>query len=106
MISSQFRTLNHQPSVDYCLTLFDSALRKLNDSLAILAVGFGEKVLTRETMNGVETWISYAMIYDQTCLDGLEEMESTVRDAMRDQLEKSNELLSSSLPLYKLPRYY
>ncbi|WCJ23749.1 hypothetical protein M5689_005758 [Euphorbia peplus] len=98
-VSSQFRTLNHQPSVEYCLTLFDSAVSKLNDSLVILAIGSEETALTRETMNDVERWISAAMIYEQTCLDGLEEMGSMVPDAMRDQLEKSNGLLTNSLAL-------
>ncbi|XP_065877156.1 pectinesterase 3 [Euphorbia lathyris] len=98
-VSSQFRSLNHQPAVDDCLSQFDDALSKLNDSLAMMGVGSGEKALTGKKMNDIQTWISAAMTYEQTCLDGLEEMGSRVPEAMKGQLEKSNEFLSNSLAI-------
>ncbi|WCJ35960.1 Plant invertase/pectin methylesterase inhibitor superfamily protein [Euphorbia peplus] len=93
-VSSQFRALNSQAAVDDCLSMFDDALSKLNDSLAIM-----ESALTEMKINDVQTWISAAMTYQQTCLDGLEEMGSTVPEEIKGQLGKCNEVLSNSLAI-------
>ena len=85
--------------MDDCLTQFDDALSKLDDSLSATKVGPGERALTSEKINNIQTWISGAMTDQQTCVDGLEEMGSAVLDEIKAKMVKCNEFLSNSLAI-------
>lgn len=101
-ISSQFRTLNDvnsQAAIDDCLSQFEDALSRLNDSVSAMEAGSGEKALTLEKINDIQTWISAAMTDQETCLDGLEEMGSTVLDEVKAKMKNSKEFLSNSLAI-------
>ncbi|KAJ6943423.1 hypothetical protein NC652_009019 [Populus alba x Populus x berolinensis] len=82
-----------------CLSLFDDSLGKLNDSLLAMEVGPGEKMLTLEKVNDIHTWISAAMTDQDTCIDGLEEMESVLPDEIKAKVERSKDFLSISLAI-------
>ncbi|KAJ9140439.1 hypothetical protein P3X46_031088 [Hevea brasiliensis] len=101
-VSSLFRTLNDANSkaaINDCVSIFDEALGRLNDSLSAMEVGPGEKALTLEKINDIQTWISGAMTDQQTCVDGLEEMGSTVLDEVKAKMKNSTEFLSNSLAI-------
>ncbi|KAK3195848.1 hypothetical protein Dsin_027158 [Dipteronia sinensis] len=53
----------------------------------IEVVRLGEKMLTESKVNDIQTWISAAMINQETCLDGLEEMGSTAVDEVKGVFE-------------------
>jgi len=82
-----------------CVSLFDDSLGKLNDSLLAMEVGPGEKMLTLEKANDIRTWISAAMTDQDTCIDGLEEMESVLPDEIKAKVERSKDFLSISLAI-------
>ncbi|CAK9158682.1 unnamed protein product [Ilex paraguariensis] len=82
-----------------CTSLFDDGLSQLNRSLELMEVDPGEKVLTEAKIGDLNSWISGAMTDQQTCLDGLEEMGSTVVDEVRMKVQKSKEYMSNSLAI-------
>jgi len=72
---------------------------RLGDSVRAVEVGAGERVLDEGKIGDLMTWISGAMTYQETCLDGLEEMGSTVLGEVRVKVQKSKEYLSNSLAI-------
>ncbi|XP_007037294.2 PREDICTED: pectinesterase 3 [Theobroma cacao] len=102
-LSSSLKSLNDlhsQPALKDCVTLFDDALSRLNDSVSAMQVGSGkELVLTKEKISDIQTWISAAMSDQETCNDGLQEMGSTVADKVKSQVRSSKESISNSLAI-------
>ncbi|KAJ0049059.1 hypothetical protein Pint_15226 [Pistacia integerrima] len=101
-ITSFLKTLNDvhsEPALQDCMTQFEDALTRLNDSVSEMEVGSGEKMLTDRKVNDVQTWISAAMTDEDSCLDGLEEMGSKVFDEVKSKMQKSKEALSNSLAI-------
>ncbi|EEF52158.1 enzyme inhibitor, putative [Ricinus communis] len=101
-VSTLLKTLNDvnsQAAINDCSSQFDDALGKLGDSLLAMKVGPGEKALTLEKINDIQTWISAAMTDQQTCIDGLEEMESVVLDEVKAKMVNCNQFLSNSLAI-------
>ncbi|XWS37459.1 hypothetical protein CRYUN_Cryun19dG0044700 [Craigia yunnanensis] len=102
-LSSSFKSLNDlqsQPALTDCMTLFDDALSRFNDSVSVMKGGSGkELVLTKEKISNIQTWISAAMSDQETCNDGLEEMGSTVADEVKSQVQSCKESISYSLAI-------
>ncbi|CAK9155699.1 unnamed protein product [Ilex paraguariensis] len=82
-----------------CMSLFDDALSQLNKSVALMDVNPVEWVLTEAKIGDLNTWISSAMSDEETCLDGLEEMGSTMVDEVRTKVQTSKEYMSNSLAI-------
>ncbi|XP_027122345.1 pectinesterase 1-like [Coffea arabica] len=85
-----------------CVNLFDDSLSQLNRSaelMKVAVVGPAEKLLTEMRISDMQTWISAAMTDQDTCLDGLDEMGSTVVDELRTRVHKSSEYMSISLAI-------
>ncbi|KAL4352413.1 hypothetical protein GQ457_06G036980 [Hibiscus cannabinus] len=98
-LSSSLRSLNDlrpQPALKDCLTLFDDALSRLNDSVSATKAELG---LTEEKMSDIQTWISAAMTDQDTCNDGLEEMGWTAGDEVKSQAQSFKESVSNSLAI-------
>ncbi|XP_050120652.1 putative pectinesterase/pectinesterase inhibitor 26 [Malus sylvestris] len=72
---------------------------QVNDSASAMRVGPGEKALIGDKVNDIQTWISSAVMDQETCLDGLEEMGSTAVDAVKSEMKKSMEYSSNSLAI-------
>ncbi|XP_022775588.1 pectinesterase 3-like [Durio zibethinus] len=102
-LSSSFKSLNDlhfQPALKDCITLFDDALNRFNDSALVMKGGSGkELVLTKEKITDIQTWISAAMSDQDTCNDGLEEMGSTVAGKVKSQVQSCKESISNSLAI-------
>lgn len=63
-------------------------------------VGSGkELVLTKEKITDIQTWISAAMTDQETCIDGLDEMGSTVSDNVKSELQSCKESTTISLAI-------
>lgn len=83
-----------------CVKLFDDSVSQLNNTAELMKVSRpGEKVLTEMKISDMLTWISAAMTDQETCLDGLDEMGSTVVDEVRARVHKSNVYMSNSLAI-------
>ncbi|KAL2515895.1 putative pectinesterase/pectinesterase inhibitor 26 [Forsythia ovata] len=82
-----------------CISLFDDSVSQLSRSLGLMKVGTGEKVLTDMNISDLQTWISAAMTDQETCLDGIGEMGSTVPDEFRVKVQKSQEYMSNTLAI-------
>ncbi|KAH9775705.1 PMEI domain-containing protein [Citrus sinensis] len=96
-ITSSIKSLygNHlEVALRDCVDQLRDASSRLNDSMSEL-----NATLTDRTVNDIQTWISAAMTDEETCLDGLEEMGSTVADEVKTMMKKSKELLSYSLAI-------
>ncbi|GFZ12100.1 hypothetical protein Acr_23g0004850 [Actinidia rufa] len=88
-----------ESALNDCADLFGDSLSQLGESAAAMEVGPGEKMLTEEKIGDLKTWISGAMTNLETCVDGLEEMGSTVLDEVKAKLQKSKEYISNSLAI-------
>ncbi|XP_057969050.1 pectinesterase 1-like [Malania oleifera] len=82
-----------------CRDLFADSLSRLNDSASAMGVALGEPMLTEKKIKDAETWISAAITSQGTCVDGLEEMKSTVLDEVRAAVRRSTEYASNSLAI-------
>lgn len=74
-------------------------MSRLNDSVTATEVGPGEEALTEAKVKDIQTWISSAVTDQETCLDGLEEMGSTVFDQVKKKMKRSMEFTSNSLAI-------
>ncbi|KAF7843685.1 pectinesterase 3 [Senna tora] len=93
-----------QKAIDVCGVVFDDAVDRLNESISSLEVaGDGGKILSPSKIGDVETWLSAAITYQETCLDALEEINSTTAsDTRRDlsnAMKNSTEFASNSLAI-------
>ncbi|CAH9092552.1 unnamed protein product [Cuscuta europaea] len=88
-----------QSALQDCESLFNNALSQLNESAALINAGRGEIVLTPMEIGNLRTWISAAMTDEDTCTDGLEEMQSTVTDTVKAMVQRSNEYMSNTLAI-------
>ncbi|KAJ4824180.1 hypothetical protein Tsubulata_011916, partial [Turnera subulata] len=91
--------VSSRAALDDCATQLEDALGRVNDSAALMVAAPGEKLLTVEKAKDIQTWISAAMTDQETCLEGLQEMGSSVLDEVKGKMEKSKELLSNSLAI-------
>ncbi|KAL7000614.1 hypothetical protein U1Q18_001766 [Sarracenia purpurea var. burkii] len=80
-----------------CVDLWGDALSQIGKSAT--AMGPREKMLTEEKIGDLKTWISTATTDQETCLDGLVEMGSTVVDEVRAKVQRSKEYMSNSLAI-------
>lgn len=92
-------------ALQVCETMFDDALDRLNDSATSLEVGEGEKWLSDSKTADLKTWLSTAITDQETCLDSLEELNTTkhfnatVVEEMKAAMQNSTEYTSNSLAI-------
>ncbi|XP_031104223.1 pectinesterase 1-like [Ipomoea triloba] len=88
-------------ALEDCDGLFDDALSQLNESAGFMNSGPGNLTiaLTPFQINSMQTWISAAMTDEDTCLNGLEELNSTVIGEVKTRVHKSNEYMSNTLAI-------
>ncbi|XP_050383844.1 pectinesterase 3 [Argentina anserina] len=83
-----------------CESLFVDAVDRLNDSLTSMEeVSSGGKRLTRSVVYDLRTWISATMTDQETCLDSLEELNSTLVQEFRDAMQNATEYSSNGLAI-------
>lgn len=99
-LSSSLKAVDpKEAALSDCQGQIEEALSQLNDSVSAMEVGPGEKMLTEEKIRDVQTWISAAVTDQDTCLDGLEEMGSTVVDEVKKKMQRSKEYTSNALAI-------
>uniref|UniRef100_A0A6M2EAX1 pectinesterase n=1 Tax=Populus davidiana TaxID=266767 RepID=A0A6M2EAX1_9ROSI len=94
-----------QDALKVCATVFDDAVDRLNDSISSMAVGEGEQILSLAKMNDLKTWLSATITDQETCLDALQELNTTKHfnqtlvDQVKTATENSTEFVSNSLAI-------
>lgn len=86
-------------ALNVCQGLFEDAVDRLNDSISSMEVGKGEKLLSSAKISDLETWLSAAITDQETCLDSLQELNSTLVNDVRTAMENSTEFASNSLAI-------
>lgn len=83
-----------------CQSVFEDAVDRLNDSISTMEVGEGEKVLSESKIDSIKTWLSTAITDQETCLDALDELNSTqLAKDFRTAMQNSTEFTSNSLAI-------
>jgi pectinesterase inhibitor-like protein len=88
-----------EPAMRDCAELFDDARSQLGRSAEMICMGQGKMMMTKMRMSNLQTWISAAMTDQDTCLDGLAEMESTALGEFKVKVQKSQEYVSNTLAI-------
>ncbi|XP_054782308.1 pectinesterase 3-like [Prosopis cineraria] len=93
-----------QKAIEVCGIVFDDAVDRLNESISSLdGGGNGGKILSPSKIGDVETWLSAAITYQDTCLDALEELNSTAASEilgdLKTAMKNSTEFASNSLAI-------
>lgn len=89
-----------QSALQDCDGLFADALSQLNESAALMNAGpDGRVVLTPAKIRSMHTWTSAAMTDVDTCLNGLDEMKSTVLSEVNARVQRTNEYMSNTLAI-------
>ncbi|XVF35218.1 hypothetical protein REPUB_Repub18cG0126500 [Reevesia pubescens] len=98
--------VNNDPLVlgalNNCETLFKDAVEYINESIASVEVGQGEKmVLSTAKINDIRTWLSSAITNQETCLDGLIEAanHTAILHEVEYAMKNSTEFSSNSLAI-------
>ncbi|KAF8393700.1 hypothetical protein HHK36_021947 [Tetracentron sinense] len=83
-----------------CQGLFEDAIDQLNTSISSMQVrDGGEKLLSASKINDIKTWLSTTITDQETCLDGLEEVNSTLLVEVKTAMKNSTEFSSNSLAI-------
>uniref|UniRef100_A0A7N2LM42 pectinesterase n=1 Tax=Quercus lobata TaxID=97700 RepID=A0A7N2LM42_QUELO len=102
-IPSKLTAITNDPKVKAALTvcegLFEDAVDGLNDSISSMEVGSDDKLLFPAKINDIKTWLSTTIIDQETCLDSLQDLNSTVVDYMKIATKNSTEFTSNSLAI-------
>ncbi|XP_004137577.1 pectinesterase 3 [Cucumis sativus] len=82
-----------------CQSQIEDAISQVNDSVAEMRGGSGEKTLTESKIGNIQTWMSSAMTNEESCLEGVEEMDATSFEEVKRRMKKSIEYVSNSLAI-------
>ncbi|PQQ09259.1 pectinesterase 3 [Prunus yedoensis var. nudiflora] len=86
-------------TLSVCESLFDDVVDRLNDSLSSLDVNQGEKLLSAAKIDDLKTWLSTTLTDQETCLDSLQDLNSTLVQEFKDAMQNSTEFSSNSLAI-------
>ncbi|KAK3013043.1 hypothetical protein RJ639_008244 [Escallonia herrerae] len=82
-----------------CETVFDDAIEMLNDSISSMDVNSNEKILSAGKIDDIKTWLSTTITDQETCLDALAELNSTLLAEVKGAMKNSTEYASNSLAI-------
>lgn len=82
-----------------CTDVLNDALDYLRDSISSMDVKSGDKLLSVTKIDDLKTWLSAALTNQDTCLDALEEMNSTFLVDVKSKMKNSTEYASNSLAI-------
>lgn len=82
-----------------CESLLEDASAQVNNTISAMEVGPGKKMMTESKIEDMRTWLSSAITDQETCLDGLEELNSSVVEEVKNAMQPSTEFTSNSLAI-------
>ncbi|XP_043721359.1 pectinesterase 3 isoform X2 [Telopea speciosissima] len=82
-----------------CQSLYQEAIDQLNTSISSMQLDGNGQLLSASKIDDMKTWLSASLTDLQTCLDGLEETNSTALEEVRKAMQNPTELTSNSLAI-------
>lgn len=82
-----------------CKDLLEDGVDRLNDSMSSMEVGKGGNLLSSGKINDMKTWLSTSITDQETCLDSLRELNSSLVDEVETAMQNSTEFASNSLAI-------
>ncbi|KAG2722496.1 hypothetical protein I3843_02G113700 [Carya illinoinensis] len=82
-----------------CQGLFQDAVDRLNDSISSVEVGLQGEKLNDSKISDMKTWLSTTITDQETCLDALQEINSTLLENVKTAIQNSTEFTSNSLAI-------
>ncbi|GMH22014.1 hypothetical protein Nepgr_023857 [Nepenthes gracilis] len=89
-------------ALEDCSALFDDAIDRLNDTISSATnSGSIAKLISQTTVDDIKTWLSAAMTDQESCFDGLAEINGTaaIVEDIRGLAKNSTEFISNSLAI-------
>ncbi|GMN68833.1 hypothetical protein TIFTF001_037889 [Ficus carica] len=86
-------------ALEVCKFVFDDAMDRLNDTVSSMEVKKGERWLSSSKIDDMATWLSSTITDQETCLDALDELNSTLTPQLKTQMQNSTEFASNSLAI-------
>ncbi|KAI3803303.1 hypothetical protein L1987_31453 [Smallanthus sonchifolius] len=86
-------------ALNVCDIVLNDAVDYLRDSISSMDVKSGEKLLSVTKIDDLKTWLSTAITNQETCLDALDEMNSTFLTETKSRMQNSTEYASNSLAI-------
>ncbi|KAI3803302.1 hypothetical protein L1987_31452 [Smallanthus sonchifolius] len=86
-------------ALNVCETVLNDAVDYLRDSIFSMDVKSGDKMLSSTKIGDLKTWLSTAITNQETCLDALEEINSTFFAETKFRMQNSTEYASNSLAI-------
>ncbi|KAK6911791.1 Pectinesterase inhibitor domain [Dillenia turbinata] len=79
-----------------CNTLFQDAIDQLNDTISSAEAGS----LSESKIEDIQTWLSSVITYQDTCLEGLRDLnQTTLEEAMQSYMQNATQYSSNSLAI-------
>lgn len=79
--------------------MLDDAVDYAQDSISAMDVKSGDKLLTNSRIDDLKTWLSTAITNQDTCLDALDEVNSSFVTDTKSRMQNSTEYTSNSLAI-------
>uniref|UniRef100_A0A5B6ZFC8 Pectinesterase n=1 Tax=Davidia involucrata TaxID=16924 RepID=A0A5B6ZFC8_DAVIN len=103
-LMSKIKDEHVKNALNVCQSVFEDAVDRLNDSISSMDVNKStEKLLSASKISDIRTWLSTTITDQETCLDALQELNSTasipVLEDVRDLIKNSTEFSSNSLAI-------
>uniref|UniRef100_A0A5B6YJF0 Pectinesterase n=2 Tax=Davidia involucrata TaxID=16924 RepID=A0A5B6YJF0_DAVIN len=103
-VTSGINNLNmdtHERSAyEDCLELLEDSVDQLSRSLVSVSPSPDGNLQPIGSTQDVLTWLSAALTNHDTCTDGFEEVNGSVKDQVKEKLRDLSELVSNSLAIY------
>ncbi|WJZ94201.1 hypothetical protein VitviT2T_013078 [Vitis vinifera] len=98
-LSAKSNDAQLKKALGVCETVFEDAIDRLNDSISSMEVREGEKLLSASKIDDIKTWLSATITDQETCLDALEELNSTLLNEVKTAMQNSTVFASNSLAI-------
>lgn len=86
-------------ALNICTEVLEDAVDRLNESISSMALGKEERVLSSSKIDDIKTWLSATITDQETCLDALDELNSTMAPEFKAHMQSSTEFASNSLAI-------
>lgn len=98
-LAAKTNSTAEKEALKVCGEVLDDAAGRLNDTAAEMESGKDGKPLSPSMIHDFEAWLSASLTDMETCLDGLDDLSSTLYPVFRDRMKQSTELASNSLAI-------